>query len=41
VALERFIGLMITPYRDVLYAFHPLAAGTWDSGQLSADGAER
>lgn len=41
VALERFIALMITPYRDVLYAFHPLAAGTWDSGQLSADGAER
>ena len=33
-ALERFIDIMITPYREVLRAFHPLAAGngTTDNG---------
>lgn len=32
LALQRFIEVMITPYRDTLNAFHPLTAGTWDSG---------
>ncbi len=31
-ALERFLDVMITPYREIWRAFHPLAAGTWDSG---------
>ncbi|MGH7702275.1 MAG: helix-turn-helix domain-containing protein [Gemmatimonadales bacterium] len=31
-AQARFIELMITPYLEVLRVFHPLAAGTWDSG---------
>jgi AraC-like DNA-binding protein len=32
VAVRRFIELLITPYHAMLRAFHPLAAGTWDSG---------
>ncbi len=32
VALERFLALMVTPYREELRTFHPLAAGSWDSG---------
>ena len=34
-AAARFVSVMITPYRDVLRAFHPLAAGNWDSGRAS------
>jgi AraC-like DNA-binding protein len=30
-ALERFLELMIRPYRDVWRDFHPLAAGSWDA----------
>jgi len=30
VALERYIDLLITPYRDTLRAFCPLNAGLWD-----------
>ncbi|HXE58391.1 MAG TPA: helix-turn-helix transcriptional regulator [Gemmatimonadales bacterium] len=30
-ALERFLTQMVAPYREVLAAFHPLPAGTWDS----------
>ena len=32
VALERYIDLLITPYRDTLRAFCPLNAGLWDQG---------
>jgi AraC-like DNA-binding protein len=38
LALSRFIDVMITPYRDVLNVFHPLAAGTWDSGHCRRKG---
>ncbi|MEO8226172.1 MAG: helix-turn-helix transcriptional regulator [Gemmatimonadota bacterium] len=31
LALERFLELMIAPYRSVWREFHPLAAGAWDS----------
>jgi AraC-like DNA-binding protein len=37
-ALERFLQVMITPYRDTLRVFHPLAAGTWDSGHCGRVG---
>ena len=30
VALERFVALMMEPYREVWRAFHPLAAGSWE-----------
>jgi AraC-like DNA-binding protein len=32
VALDRFLELLIAPYRDVWPAFHPLVTGSWDSG---------
>src|SRR5713101_5516841 len=32
VALERYVDLLVTPYRDTLRAFHPLNAGLWDQG---------
>src|SRR5438445_453196 len=32
VALERYVDLLITPYRDTLRAFCPLNAGLWDQG---------
>jgi AraC-like DNA-binding protein len=34
-ALERFLAIMVTPYREALLNFHPLAAGngTTDTGQ--------
>ncbi len=32
VALQRFLDLMLTPYREVLRAFRPLTAGRWDQG---------
>jgi AraC-like DNA-binding protein len=38
VALDRFLDVMITPYRETLRAFHPLAAGTWDSGHCGRVG---
>lgn len=31
-AVERFVELMIVPYRDIWQDFHPLAAGGWDGG---------
>jgi AraC-like DNA-binding protein len=31
-ALERYLELMILPYRTALRAFHPLSSGAWDSG---------
>ncbi len=37
-ALKRFIDTMITPYRETLNAFHPLKAGTWDSGHCRRTG---
>src|SRR5439155_32531 len=30
VALERYVDLLITPYRETLRAFCPLNAGLWD-----------
>lgn len=32
LARDRFLKLMILPYRTVLRAFHPLSSGAWDSG---------
>src|SRR5437879_5179180 len=32
VSLERYVDLLVTPYRDTLRAFHPLNAGLWDQG---------
>lgn len=32
LALDRFIALMLMPYRKTWEEFHPLAAGAWDSG---------
>lgn len=36
VLLERYVGLLITPYRDTLRAFHPLIAGKRDQGPDAA-----
>ena len=33
VALDRFVSLMMEPYRDIWRTFHPLAAGSWESGK--------
>ncbi len=33
VALERFVALMVEPYRQVWRDFHPLAAGAWEAAQ--------
>jgi hypothetical protein len=33
VALDRFVSLMMAPYRDIWRTFHPLAAGSWESGK--------
>jgi AraC-like DNA-binding protein len=30
VALERFVALMMEPYREIWRVFHPLAAGSWE-----------
>src|SRR5437899_3033902 len=32
VSLERYVDLLITPYRETLRAFCPLNAGLWDQG---------
>jgi AraC-like DNA-binding protein len=32
VAVQRFVDLLVTPYRETLRAFHPLNAGLWDQG---------
>ena len=32
VSLQRYLDLLITPYREALRAFHPLNAGMWDQG---------
>ena len=40
VALERFVALMMQPYTGIWRGFHPLAAGSWESGRgLPAAGA--
>ena len=36
VSLERYVDLLITPYRETLRAFHPLNAGIWDQGPEAA-----
>ncbi len=33
VALERFVALMMEPYREIWREFHPLAAGAWETGR--------
>lgn len=33
VALERFVELMMMPYREIWRDFHPLAAGSWETGR--------
>jgi AraC-like DNA-binding protein len=33
VALARFVEVMITPYIPIWRTFHPIAAGSWDSGR--------
>ena len=35
IALERFVSLMVAPYRDIWRTFHPLAAGAWESGSAA------
>jgi len=35
MALERFVALMMVPYREVWRTFHPLAAGSWDAGRVA------
>ena len=32
VSLERYVDLLVTPYREALRAFHPFNAGSWDQG---------
>src|SRR6266571_3878717 len=36
VSLERYVDLLITPYRERLRAFYPLTAGLWDQGPNAA-----
>jgi AraC-like DNA-binding protein len=36
VALERFVELMMEPYREIWRSFHPLAAGSWEVGRGGA-----
>jgi hypothetical protein len=36
MALERFVALMMAPYREVWRTFHPLAAGNWEGGRPDA-----
>jgi len=33
VALQRFVSLMMEPYRDIWRAFHPLTAGSWEGSR--------
>jgi len=35
MALERFVVLMMAPYREVWRTFHPLAAGSWEGGRMA------
>jgi AraC-like DNA-binding protein len=34
-ALDRFVGLMMEPYREIWRTFHPLAAGSWEAGRTA------
>src|SRR5947209_8286395 len=36
VSLERYVDLLVTPYREALRAFHPFNAGMWDQGTHAA-----
>src|SRR5438128_1382944 len=36
VSLERYVDLLITPYRETLRVFTPLNAGLWDQGRNAA-----
>src|SRR5262245_21696971 len=37
-ALERFVALMMDPYRQIWRTFHPLAAGSWEAGHAKTPG---
>ncbi|HUR93254.1 MAG TPA: helix-turn-helix transcriptional regulator [Gemmatimonadales bacterium] len=37
-ALERFVALMMAPYREIWRGFHPLAAGSWEVGRGVGEG---
>jgi AraC-like DNA-binding protein len=39
VALERYVDLLIAPYRESLRALHPFNAGLWDQGPHAAAGS--
>src|ERR1700745_1294029 len=39
VSLERYVDLLITPYRENLRAFRPLNAGLWDQGPSAGRGS--
>ena len=41
VALERFVDLMMAPYREVWRTFHPLAAGSGESGRVGGAGGRK
>jgi len=36
VSLERYVDLLVAPYREALRAFQPLNAGIWDQGPDAA-----
>ena len=36
VSLQRYVDLLVAPYREALRAFHPLNAGFWDQGSNAA-----
>ena len=36
VALDRFVALLMEPYRETWRSFHPLATGTWEGGRGGA-----
>ena len=36
VSLQRYVDLLVAPYREALRAFHPLNAGFWDQGPNAA-----
>jgi AraC-like DNA-binding protein len=40
VALERFVALMLEPYREIWRGFHPLVAGSWESGRGGGSGEQ-
>ncbi|MGN6392708.1 MAG: helix-turn-helix domain-containing protein [Gemmatimonadales bacterium] len=39
LALDRFVELMMMPYREIWREFHPLAAGSWETGRARGGNA--